>query len=303
MSRENRPSVIVFNNNRPVRSNNSLNRPSVIVFNVESDDDDVNIIEDNIVDNRDVILERDDSVNNELEVGDVIDELVRDVDIVNNDFDVENVVDDLLEEVDNVNDELEVGDIVDELVRDVDIVNNDFDVENIVDGIVQEVENINVDIDDDNAALEVELANAHELNPEQYLNLIRSHYQLLPVTTQRSREFGVLYSHFKTVINSNIYRIILVNNFLDLFRDIFQDVFNRVLELIERDYPGVFGRVKVALHNADFNVNLQFVTFSELCSELFLIELYRLLQSKREVITSSTLNLSFTFLPKSRSER
>ena len=137
-----------------------------------------------------------------------------------------------------------------------------------------------------------------ELSEEQYLNLIRSNYEMQERNKQYSTMYGVLFSHFKTVINPAIYEELQPNNFIDLFRDIVQDIFNRLLEKINIQYPNKFERVKINITGADLNVNLPFVPLSELSSELFLIELYKVLQSRRDIVTSTQMALSFTFLPK-----
>jgi len=136
------------------------------------------------------------------------------------------------------------------------------------------------------------------LSEEQYLNIIRDNYDMSSERNQFSKLYGVLFSHFKTKINPHIYEELQPDNFMDLFRDIFQDIFNRVLEKIEAEFPNKFSRVKVNLKANDLNINLQFLPLTDISSELFLIELYRLLQSKKDIVTSSEIELSFTFLPK-----
>ena len=137
-----------------------------------------------------------------------------------------------------------------------------------------------------------------ELSEEQYLSLIRSNYEMQERNKQYSTMYGVLFSHFKTVINPAIYEELQPSNFIDLFRDIVQDIFNRLLEKINIQYPNKFERVKINITGADLNVNLPFVPLSDLSSELFLIELYKVLQSRRDIVTSTEMALSFTFLPK-----
>src|SRR6266481_2373690 len=135
-------------------------------------------------------------------------------------------------------------------------------------------------------------------NYEDYINRIRENYELHNETEQYSTMYTTLFTHFKTTLRANMFVEMNPDNFLDMFRDIFQDVLNRVLEEIEKKYPDKFSRIKVNLHGEGINVNLQFLPFSELTSELFLIELYRVLQSRRDVVMSRDINLSFTFLPK-----
>ena len=88
------------------------------------------------------------------------------------------------------------------------------------------------------------------------------------------------------------------DNFINLFRDIFQDIFNRVLEKVDLEFKDKFSRVKLNITGEDLSVNLEFLPLSELSSELFLIQLYRVLQSRRDVVTGGEMQLSFTFLPK-----
>src|SRR6266481_1121660 len=135
-------------------------------------------------------------------------------------------------------------------------------------------------------------------NYEDYINRIRENYELHNETEQYSTMYTTLFTYFKTTLRANMFAEMNPDNFLDMFRDIFQDVLNRVMEEIEKKYPDKFSRVKVNLHGEGINVNLQFLPFSELTSELFLIELYRVLQSRRDVVMSRDINLSFTFLPK-----
>jgi len=137
-----------------------------------------------------------------------------------------------------------------------------------------------------------------ELSQQEYLNIIRNNYEMLNETNQYSRLYGLMFSHIKTKINPDIYEELRPDNFLDLFRDIFQDIFNRVIEKIETEFPNKFSKVKVNIKGDNININLAFTDITNVTSDLFLIELYRLLQSKRDIITSAELELSFTFLPK-----
>ncbi len=137
-----------------------------------------------------------------------------------------------------------------------------------------------------------------ELDYEDYLARLREHYSLQNETQQYSRKYKMLFTHFKTILQPNIFTVTNPEHFLDLFRDIFQDVLNTVLERVDEAYPNQFDRVRVSIHGEGLNVNLQFVQLSDLTSELFLIELYKVLQSRRDFITSTEIALSFTFLPK-----
>ena len=140
-----------------------------------------------------------------------------------------------------------------------------------------------------------------QLSEEDYLALIRSNYSLEPTgKNQLSKTHGVHFTHFKTMINPTIYDNVKPDNFIDLFRDIFQDIFNRVLEKVDNEHKDKFSRVKLNITGADLSVNLEFLPLSELVSELFLIQLYRVLQSRRDVVTGGDIQLSFTFLPKQR---
>jgi len=139
-----------------------------------------------------------------------------------------------------------------------------------------------------------------QLSDEEYLSLIRENYEILETNPpgQLSKKYGLYFTHFKTLINPQIYENVKPDNFINLFRDIFQDIFNRVLEKIDLEFKDKFSRVKINITGEDLSVNLDFLPLSELSSELFLIQLYRVLQSRRDVVTGGEMQLSFTFLPK-----
>ena len=137
-----------------------------------------------------------------------------------------------------------------------------------------------------------------QLSDEEYLSLIRDNYELHETSEQKSKKYGLVFSHFKTLINPEIYEHVKPDNFINLFRDIFQDIFNRVLEKVDLEFKDKFSRVKINITGEDLSVNLEFLPLSELSSELFLIQLYRVLQSRRDVVTGGEMQLSFTFLPK-----
>ncbi len=249
-------------------SNENFNRPSVIVFNpnyiannIVNDLDEINIVQPN---------ENNSNANNAVN---------NDVNNVQNNPNVDDNIGLLLNEIiDNVEDNEDSSDEE----SDYDYDDSDSD-DSSDDGFS--------DIDDD------EINAIPPIPQEEYLALIRQNYELREPTFQHSPKFGVLFSHYKTVINPQIYELIPTANFLDLFRDIFQDIFNRVVERTQEEFPDQFEEVKVCLNGENLNVNLQFLPLTDLCSELFLIELYKLLQSKRDIITSTQMDLSFTFLP------
>jgi hypothetical protein len=135
------------------------------------------------------------------------------------------------------------------------------------------------------------------------------YYNLNNHTTQQSRLAGILYTHYKSVIDPSVYHHHNSDNFFDTFTKVYQSIFNSVLEKVETDFPNTFGYVKLSLkivtdpdrreeRDSGIYVNLDFLPIDELSSEVFLIELYKFLQSKREILTTSETDLSFTFLPK-----
>ncbi len=264
MNEFNRPSVIVFNTNNNIENN--TNRNSVIVQNEQ-------FVNNEVLNNNEIEQNNFDDYNN------FDDDYSRDSDIVLDQNEYLENNDDIFEN-DNVNPEIhQVFDgIFDELSQE--SFNNYFDNDN----------------DDDNNSANNVLNT--ELSQEDYLNIIRQNYEMLNPTNQYSRLYGMLFSHFKTKINPDIYDELQPDNFLNLFRDVFTDIFNNVLEKINRDFGDIFDQVKVNLKTSDLNVNLQFLPLSDLSSELFLLELYRVLQSKRDIVTNSEIDLSFTFLPR-----
>jgi len=245
---------------------NRFNRPSVIVFNTDNIRSSVIVPNPNYIQIRDNVII--DNQNNEIEN---IDELSN-ISLENNSF----------ENNDNVRDSVIINNRNNEIENIDEDSNDSFD--NYFDNNSENNDNI--------------VSRRSELSDEEYLNIIRSNYEMQHETNQYSRLYGLMFSHFKTKINPNIYQELQPDNFVDLFRDIFQDIFNRVLEKVVEEYPDKFEFVKVNIKGKDVNINLQFADMVDITSDLFIIELYRLLQSKRDVICNSELELSFTFLPK-----
>jgi len=285
MNRFNRPSVIVFN------VENDLNRNSVIVSN---QNEQINNFDENSS-NSVIFLNQNELINNEIEPNNFEENSTDSVIVLNSNAQLDN----------NIFDENSGDSII--LLSQNEQFENNFDTISRENSLISANGN-NIDENstdsfenyfdnDNNSEISARPPNIN-LSEEEYLNIIRNNYQMSNERNQFSKLYGMLFSHFKTKINPHIYQELQPDNFMDLFRDIFQDIFNRVLEKIEAEFPNKFGRVKVNLKANELNVNLQFLPLTDISSELFLIELYRLLQSKKDIVTSSEIELSFTFLPK-----
>ena len=269
----NRPSVIIFNANN---GDNVANRESVIVVNANR----IPIVNPQINQDEDVFELP--IVNNPQFDEDMFDDLP----LVNNPQINQN--EDVLPTVNNPQ-------IDEHMFDDLPIVNSPQINQDVFDELSNDSFN---NYFDDNY---VPPSPEEQMSEEDYLALIRSNYVLEEINEkQKSKIHGVYFGHFKTMINPAIYDNVKPDNFIDLFRDLFQDIFNRVLEKVNTEHKDKFSRVKLNITGDDLSVNLQFLPLSELVSELFLIQLYRVLQSRQDVVTGGDIQLSFTFLPKQR---
>jgi hypothetical protein len=126
---------------------------------------------------------------------------------------------------------------------------------------------------------------------------IEDYFDLELSSQTNSKKFGVLFTHFKALINPNVYKDSKLD-YLKTFSALFQAILNAIMTEVDAEFPDMFESVKVCLVSDEGNVNLNFLPLSHVVSNIFIMELYRYLQSKRDVVTSKTFELSFTFLPK-----
>jgi hypothetical protein len=172
---------------------------------------------------------------------------------------------------------------------------NNLESEPIIDlnEIVNENDNNNFDSGIDNERVD----NLHvDDNPTSNLR-VEDYFTLNPSTVRNARMPGVLFENVDTVINPAVYRHENSEDFTATFRELFQSIFDNVVNRIESENPGAYQSVRVSMRSEGFAdpVNLNWVGLNNLSSELFLIELYNLIQSQRDVITTNNLTIGFTF--------
>jgi hypothetical protein len=125
---------------------------------------------------------------------------------------------------------------------------------------------------------------------------IADYTQVLPSTSRKSSLQSVLFESFDTVINPEIYHLESSQNFDETFREVFQSIFDTVVDRVTSEHPDLYKSVKVSLVGEGFDkVNLQFVDIHQLAADLFMIQLYNFLQSKREIVTTHSMKIGFTF--------
>jgi hypothetical protein len=156
------------------------------------------------------------------------------------------------------------------------------------------IDNFDIGVGNDHVADNLEVVD--RVDPTNNLR-VEEYFSLEPSTVRNSRMPGVLFENVDTVINPAVYSHENSEDFTATFRQLFQSIFDNVVNRIEGENPGAYQSVRVSMRCAAFEdpVNLNWVGLNDLSSELFLIELYNLIQSQRDVITNNNLTIGFTF--------
>lgn len=132
---------------------------------------------------------------------------------------------------------------------------------------------------------------------DKFHEKLRRHYAPEFNDTRYSDKYHIYYCDFEVEIKPTLFSDFRGVDFTILFMSVIDDCIARAIRTFADPSKRPFDRVKGVFHSAEIEpLQMDFVNLDQLSSQMIMSFMYGVLQSKRDLVTSSDCNVALTFI-------